>query len=37
MSYSCSILKNKNPFKSIFQKITGYAKIKITEEDLYLV
>ena len=33
MFYWCSILKEK----SIFQKIFGYTKVKINEEDLYLV
>ena len=27
----------KNNFKSIFQKISGYIKIKVTKEDLYEV
>ena len=27
----------ENAFKSIFQKISGYSKIKVTEENLYLV
>ena len=35
--YSCSVLKNKNAFKSIFQNIFSYTKVKVTEEDLYLV
>ena len=36
MFYSCSVLK-KNAFKSIFQKISGYTKVKVIEQDLYLV
>ena len=24
-------------FKSIFQKISGYTNVEVTEEDLYLV
>ena len=28
--YPCSVLKMKNAFKTIFQKISGYTKIKIT-------
>ena len=31
---STVVLKKKNTFKSIFQKISGYAEVKITEEDL---
>ena len=34
---SCSVPKKKNDFKSIFQKMSGYTKVKVTEEDLYLV
>ena len=30
-------MKNKNDLKSIFQKISGYTKVKVTEEDLYSV
>ena len=33
--YSCSDLKKRNTFKSIFQKISAYTKVKVTEEDLY--
>ena len=29
--------KKKNIFKSIFQKTLGYIKVKVTEEDLYLI
>ena len=29
--------KEKYTFNSIFQKISDYTKVKITEEDLYLV
>ena len=29
--------KKKNTFKSIFQKISGYTKVKFTGEDLYAV
>ena len=32
---SCSVLKLKNAFKSIFQKISGYIKIKVTKKVLY--
>ena len=34
MFYSCSVLKKENAFKSIFQKISGYTKVKVSEEDL---
>ena len=34
---SCSVLKKKKAFKSIFQKISAYIKAKVTDEDLYLV
>ena len=34
---SHSVLKKKNDFKSIFQNISGYAKVKVTDEDFYLV
>ena len=27
----------KNAFKSILQKISGYDKVNVTEEDVYLV
>ena len=37
MFYSCKVLKKKNAFKSIFQKISGSIKVKVTEEDLYFV
>ena len=37
MFYSCSVLKKKNAFKSIFEKISGYTDVKITEEDLDLL
>ena len=33
MCYSFSV---KNAFKQIFQSTTGYTKVKVTEEDLYL-
>ena len=29
--------KEKNRLQINFQKISGYAKVKVTEEDLYLV
>ena len=29
--------KKKTPSNQFFQKISGYTKVKITEEDLYLV
>ena len=29
------VLKKKKAFKSIFQKISGYTRSKITEEDMY--
>ena len=32
-----SIKEKKKAFESIFQRISGYTKIKVTEEDLYLV
>ena len=31
------LVLKKNAFQSIFQTISGYAKVKATEEDLYLV
>ena len=34
---SCSVQKKKNAFKSIFQKISSYTKVKVSEEDLFLV
>ena len=30
-------MKKKNDFKSNFQKISGYTKVKVTEEDLYFI
>ena len=30
-------LKKKNASKSNFQEISGYTKVKVTEENLYLV
>ena len=35
--YSWLVQKKKNTFKSIFQKLSGYTEVKVTEEDLYLV
>ena len=29
--------KEKIVCKSIFQKISGYTKVKVTDDDLYLV
>ena len=29
--------KEENAFKSIFQKISGYTKVNVSEEDLYSV
>ena len=37
MFYSCSILKKKNAFDLIFPKISGYTKVKVSEEGLNLV
>ena len=37
MFCSYSVLRKENAFKSIFQKISCYTKVKITEEDLFLV
>ena len=34
---SCLVLNKKKTFKSILQKIFGYTKVKVTEEDLDLV
>ena len=31
------MLITKNAFKSVFQKISVYTKVKVTEEDFYLV
>ena len=30
------VLKKKNVFKSLFKKISGYSKVKVTENKLYL-
>ena len=30
------LFKKKNAIKSIFQKISGYTNVKVTEEELYL-
>ena len=29
--------KEKKAIKSIFEKLSGYTKVKVTEDDLYLV
>ena len=29
--------KERNAIKSIFQKVSGYIKVEVTDEDLYLV
>ena len=35
--YNVTFGKKKNAFKPIFQKISGYIKVKVTKENLYLV
>ena len=37
MFNSYLVLKKKNAFKSIFQKISCYTKVEVTEEDLCFV
>ena len=35
--YSCTVQKKKTAIKLIFQKISGYTTVNLSEEDLHLV